>query len=257
MSTPLQPGQTIIFLGDHTTPDDLGYVAIIRDVLARFFPKLGLRLISAGSRGQTATGLGSQAMMEIITSSKPDWLVVGIGLTDAMREPIVGKAIQDARDARTNREEDEAAATFGPELGLRRENLGPISDIGREPEPVTEQLGAFKSSMSLALKRLRSAGIGVVVMTTVLTDTDPKSVTNRVLRVYNQAIREVALESEALVVDVEKAYRDVLDRALNYKQKLALASPTGVLNAQGEALLARTVLSGLSLLPQPGWRPSG
>src|SRR5438034_6940189 len=82
----ISPGQSVFFIGDHTTPDDPGYVGIIAGVLARFHPELRLTLISAGSRGQSAAGLRSQAMLEILTTSRPDWLVIGIGLADAMRE---------------------------------------------------------------------------------------------------------------------------------------------------------------------------
>ena len=93
------------------------------------------------------------------------------------------------------------------------------------------------------------------VLTTVLVGNDPNTPVNRVLRSYNRAIRSAALESDALLVDVEKACKNILDRAVNYKQSVALASSTGLINAQGEALLARTTLNALGLLPQPGQRP--
>jgi lysophospholipase L1-like esterase len=253
--TPLQPGQTLIFLGDHTTPDEQGYVATFRDVLARFFPNLRPRLISAGSPGQTAKGLASQALAQIVTSSRPDWLVVGLGLTDAFRELAVKRELEEIGSGQARREQDEAEATFGPELRVRRQHLGPVSDVGPDPEPPVENAATFQQDLGLALKGFASAGVNLAVLTTLLAGCNPHSSTNRVLKVYNQAIRAAAEESGALLIDVEKASRDVLDRALNYKQTLALTTPTGEANAQGQALLARTVLNGFGVLPQPGWRP--
>ena len=69
-------GQTLMFLGDHTSPDKPGYVAVVREVLGRFFPGLNLNLISAGGPGQTAGGLGSGALQDLLTSSRPDWRCV-------------------------------------------------------------------------------------------------------------------------------------------------------------------------------------
>src|SRR5438105_5994754 len=82
-----EPGQTVLFIGDHTSPDDPGYVGVISTVLGRFHPLLKLNLISAGSRGQSAAGLRSRAMMQILTSSRPDSLAIGLGLADAASEP--------------------------------------------------------------------------------------------------------------------------------------------------------------------------
>ena len=255
LTTPLKPGQTLIFLGDHTSPDDLGYVSILRDVLDRFYPKLQLRLISAGSRRQTASALGSQALTEIITSSKPEWLIVGIGLSDALREPVVQTAMQNPQSVEAYREEAEAEAAFGPEHRVSRRGLGPVSDVGRIPELNILNVSAFETDMTAALTRFSAAGINVVVLTTILAGADLHSTLNGVLSSYNKAIRAAAQVSGSLLIDVEKAYRDILDRALNYKQSVALASPVGEINAQGTALLARTVLSGLEILPQSGWRP--
>ena len=37
-----EPGQTVLFIGDHTSPDDPGYVGVISTVLGRFHPLLKL-----------------------------------------------------------------------------------------------------------------------------------------------------------------------------------------------------------------------
>jgi hypothetical protein len=103
----------------------------------------------------------------------------------------------------------------------------------------------------------KAAGVNLAVLTTALAGDDPHSTTNHVLRVYNRAIRGAANDADALMIDIEKAFREIMDRALTYKQKVALSAATGEANAQGQALLARVVLNGLGVLPEPGRRPKG
>ncbi|MEO8286771.1 MAG: hypothetical protein ABI670_10095 [Chloroflexota bacterium] len=251
----IQPGHTIIFLGDHTSPDDAGYVRVLQDVISRFHSGLNANLISAGSRGQTASGLRSPLLMQIVTSSKPDWLVVGIGLGDAMREPIARRLLDEYRQQQARSEADEAEQTFGPEFRVRREDMGPASDIGREPELELLNLAAFQSDLTAALSELEAAGVRPAVLTTIMVGNDPLNPVNGVLKLYNRAIREAAKETGSLMIDIERAFKDIFDRAGNYKQKVSLTGPTGELNAQGMALLARTILAGFGVLPYPGYRP--
>jgi hypothetical protein len=252
--TPIQPSQTLLFLGDHTSPGDAAYVGIMGGIISRFHPDLHLNLLSSGSPGQTARGLRSATLLEIIVSSKPDWLVIGIGLTDALREPEVLRYRELAAQP-LPRESAEAEATFGPLMSMKGYRLAPVDDLGREPDPVLHNLESFATDFRAALTELRKSGVNCAVLTTVLVGGDPNTKVNRVLRSYNRAIRTAALDTEALLIDVEKACKNILDRAVNYKQQVALASSSGLINAQGEALLARTTLNAFGLLPQPGQRP--
>jgi hypothetical protein len=111
----LQPGQTIIFIGDHSSPDSPGYVAIIRGILERFHPALNLNLISAGGPGQTAAGLASQAMRELLTSARPDWVSVALGLHDAAGEPDLVRQMLEYRQRLEATAELEADETIGLE----------------------------------------------------------------------------------------------------------------------------------------------
>src|SRR3954464_15537416 len=147
----LQPGQTLIFLGDHTSPDHLGYVRVMQEVLSHFYPQLSTNLITAGSQGQTAVGLRRHELMQILASSKPDWLVIGIGLGDAMREPAARRLLDAYRKRQTETEPDDAECTFGPEIRVKRSDLGPASDMGREPDFQLYNLDAFRSDLADAL----------------------------------------------------------------------------------------------------------
>ena len=242
--SPLQftPGQTIIFLGDHTSPDEPGYVSLVREVLQRFYPQLGLRLITAGSRGQSAAGLGSREMMDLLSSARPDWMVIGIGLADALREPAAHRLLEEAARAERDASEPALDDTFGPEL---------------RPQPARQENAAtslvklddFAHNLALAVQRLQEAGVRVALLTTIVLGNRIEHPANHVVSAYNRAIREQGEVAGALLVDVERAFRDVIDRAANYKQKVTLTGPGGELNAQGQALIARTLLVAFGLLP--------
>jgi lysophospholipase L1-like esterase len=234
-------------MGDHTSPDDPGYVGLISTVLGRFYPLLRLNMISAGSKGQSASGLRSRAMMDILTSSRPDWLAIGLGLADAAREPEAVKLMREHRE-RLASEDQALETTFGPK---HRSGIGDRDR--RELELV--RLVAFRRDLGAAVAELLAAGVRPILLTTTPFDNDRDNPANLVLAAYNKAIRELAQEHTAPLVDLERAFRDVFDRAANYKQKVALVGPEGNLNAQGQSLVARTFLQAFDLLPGAGSRP--
>lgn len=249
----LQHGETLIFLGDHTSPDNPGYIEIIRTVTERFYPDLHLRLISAGAKGQSAAGLRSQALLEIITSSHPDYLVIGVGLTDALREPAASTVLENYR-ARMAERDQAIESTFGPEYQPHIEEREPVSDSGPAPGLELHRIEAFEDNLRAVIEALRAHGVRTVLMTTVLLANDPHYPLNIFLRAYSKTMREIAGSEGMPLVDVEKAFRDILDRAANYKQKAVLMGPDGALNAQGETLIARTFLDTFGLLPSPGFK---
>jgi lysophospholipase L1-like esterase len=250
----LQPRQAILFLGDHTSPDEPGYVRLLGDILARFHPNLNLNLISAGSKGQTAQGLRSRTLLDMLISSKPNWVVLNIGLSDALREPAL-KAMLEEYGKRQEASDLAAEMTLGPEHRVRANDLGPVSDVGRPPEPQWERLEAFKSDLAQVCTELDQASVGRILITPVVAGDDLANPLNLALLAYSRAITQVARGQAAPLVDAHRAFRDVLDRAITYKQRVALASARGELKAQGQALLARTLLQAAGLLPYPGYRP--
>ncbi len=70
-----------------------------------------------------------------------------------------------------------------------------------------------------------------------------------VFQEYSRAVRAAGDEVGVTVVDVERAFIDLIDRASNYKQRVVLAEPDGALNQQGQTLVARTFLRSVQLLP--------
>jgi lysophospholipase L1-like esterase len=244
-----------MFLGDQTSPDNPGYVAVISEVLARFHPELGLNIISAGSPGQTAGGLQSRALLDLLISSHPDWLVINIGLADALREPQLGGLLARYGAFMATAEAKQEDDTLGPEHRIRQSFLGPHSDSGTLPSIEWTRLPSFQSHVTTALQQLRAAGISSIVMTTVAVGNDLQHPLNLVMRSYNRVLREVASHAAIPLIDVDRAFRSVLERAINYRQRVALANHVGEANPQGQALIARTFLNTFGLLPQSGLRP--
>jgi hypothetical protein len=225
----------------------------MREVLGRFHPELRLNLVSVGSPGQTASSLRSPRLMEIVASAHPDLLVIGVGLADAMREPVTRRLID--RYRATRQAEVEEDSVFGAEHRVDVRALGPASDVGASPEPALEYLETFQADLSADVRDFLSVGLGCVLVTSILVGNDLENPANDVLRLYSRAIRRVAEEQEVAVADADRAFRDLFTRAATYKQKVEVTGATGELNAQGQALLARTVLSALGLLPSVGYRP--
>jgi len=248
----LQPGQTLIFLGDHTSPDDPGYVAIVRDVLARFHPELRPNLISAGSRGQKASALRSPELMALLASSRPDWLVIGMGLADALGEPAAAGLLAKDRE-RASLDSASLDATFGP-VHLPQASLDePVADSGPKVDPALEKIGAFERNLTAALGDLAAAGVRAALLTLTTPGPDRFYAISAVLNAYSRAIRRVAEAHDAILVDVNLAFRNLFDRAADYKQTVSLTGPHGGLNAQGQTLIARTFLDAFGVLPHPGF----
>lgn len=250
-----QPGQTVLFLGDHTAPGEEGFVRVVRDVLARFYPALNLNLISAGSSGQTARGLNSQALMDILLSSHPGWVAINIGLGDVLREPEL-QARLDEYTRHKAEAEDDFSSTLGPEHRVDPTSLGPVSDVGKELPASLKRLDSFTESLQEAVKKLQRGGVEPILFTSIVLGSDSLNPINLALRQYNRAIREVAAEHNSPLVEIERPFHDLIDRAANYKQVVSLTTPNGKVNAQGEALLARNFLGTFGVLPAPGFRPS-
>jgi lysophospholipase L1-like esterase len=251
----LEAGQTVLFVGDHAPPDEGGYVALMGDVLRRFHPNLALNLIRAGSPLQTAAGIASERFLALVTSSRPDWLSLSLGLADASREPELSTLVADYRRTRQARESD-ADSTIGHSHhpGGR---LTVEQSSGHAPPTSTESwqlLPAFRENLAEAISKLVFAGVRPVLHTPIAVGDDTPYPLNLALKAYARVIRELAREFGAVLVDDDRAFRDLLDRATTYKQHVALADWGGRVNPQGEALLSRAFLQAFGLLPHPGQR---
>lgn len=238
-----------MFLGDHTSPDAEGYVRVVRQVLARFHPTLHPNLISTGSSEQTARALNTDSLLNLLHSSKPDWLIIGIGLADALREPLLAPLVEQYK---MDIDADAAADTT---FGREQKTNGSVPGGKKVESYRLSRIELFESNLSEAVVRLNSAGIRPVLLTTVLVGQDPAYPLNSILKTYNRSVRDVARRHDLPLVDIERSFADLFSRAGQYKQKVSLAGYRGEISPQGEALLARTFLQAFDLLPYPGFRP--
>src|SRR5690349_14079100 len=78
---PVQPGQTMLFLGDSITAATPGYLDVLHQVLSHSRPDLGLQLINAGIQGNTIRDLQARLDRDVL-ARRPDWVVICIGAND-------------------------------------------------------------------------------------------------------------------------------------------------------------------------------
>ncbi|HUS15144.1 MAG TPA: SGNH/GDSL hydrolase family protein [Chloroflexia bacterium] len=115
-------------------------------------------------------------------------------------------------------------------------------------QPQGVPLAEFEARYDALLGRLEAARIGVVLMTIPVIGSDaPESPLPDPAR-YNEAIAALAVRHGLRLVDIHRAFRDVYERALHYKQQVLLTTDGIHPNPQGNALIARTLVTHLGLL---------
>src|SRR6516225_6673743 len=81
---PLKKGKRILFLGDSITQAGAapgGYVAIVKEALAKKHPDLGIEVIGAGISGNRVPDLEARLERDVI-EKKPSLVVIYIGIND-------------------------------------------------------------------------------------------------------------------------------------------------------------------------------
>jgi lysophospholipase L1-like esterase len=89
----IEPGQTIVFVGDSITdcgrraqaaPLGEGYVRMINDLITARYAELNPRIINAGTGGHTVLDLFNRWSDDVIRH-QPDWVSVKVGINDVHR----------------------------------------------------------------------------------------------------------------------------------------------------------------------------
>lgn len=81
---PFKPTDTIIALGDSATDDLQGWFSIFRHILNITVPEADFTYINAGISNNT-TSEALRRMQRDVLSYEPDWVIVNLGLFDAIR----------------------------------------------------------------------------------------------------------------------------------------------------------------------------
>jgi acyl-CoA thioesterase-1 len=77
----LQPGQTLVCLGDSITQNDMGYCAMLATLIAASYPERGIRVVNAGIGGHKAPDMLARLERDVL-AHRPDWVTVNVGIND-------------------------------------------------------------------------------------------------------------------------------------------------------------------------------
>lgn len=110
-------------------------------------------------------------------------------------------------------------------------------------------LEAYKENMTALVDRIQAAGAKVILLTATPIHEDFDNDENRMLSQYNAFLRNLAEQKDALLVDLDRAFR----HALSFKRRDDnLLTTDGVhMNPRGNRLMARSILRALGAT---GWQ---
>ncbi len=77
----VQPGQTLVCLGDSLTQNAVGYAGMLAAVIAATYPERNIRVVNAGIGGNKIHDLLARVDRDVL-AHKPDWVTVSIGVND-------------------------------------------------------------------------------------------------------------------------------------------------------------------------------
>jgi lysophospholipase L1-like esterase len=174
-------------------------------------------------------------LQQVLRHRRPD---LGLRLINA---GIAGNTIRDLR-ARLDRD-----------VLARRPDwvvicIGANDYFGAARGPGGVPLSEFEAGYRALVERLQSAGIDPVLLTIPVIGSDEEDSPIPDPRAYNAAIQALAQSAGLRLVDVHRAFYAVYERAVQYKQVIALSTDGIHPNSQGHALIARTLVQELGLL---------
>jgi lysophospholipase L1-like esterase len=174
-------------------------------------------------------------LQQVLRHRRPD---LGLRLINA---GIAGNTIRDLR-ARLDRD-----------VLARRPDwvvicIGANDYFGAARGPSGVPLAEFETGYRALVERLQRAGIDPVLLTIPVIGSDEEDSPIPDPRAYNAAIQALAQSAGLRLVDVHRAFYAVYERAVQYKQVIALSTDGIHPNSQGHALIARTLVQELGLL---------
>ncbi len=191
----LHDQQQIIMLGDSITEgeDPDGYVNLTRMMLEQLYPDQSIYVANAGKGGNTCIDMLERLERDVLRF-KPDWVTISVGVND------VSKATAE-----------------------------PLREPGATGLPVA----MFRAKVEELIHRIKDNGSQVALFTTTVVKEDLSSAENGKLAYYNNVLRNLAEENHCVLVDMDRAFRQVLSPL----QKSGMAA-SGVLTGDGVHMLA-------------------
>lgn len=191
----LHDQQQIIMLGDSITEgeDPDGYVNLTRMMLEQLYPDKSIYVANAGKGGNTCIDMLERLERDVLRF-KPDWVTISVGVND------VSKTAN-----------------------------GALPQSGDTGLPVT----TFRAKVEEIIHRIKANGSQVALFTTTVVKEDLSLAENGKLVFYNNALRDLARENQCVLVDMDRAFRQVLSPL----QKTGMTA-SGVLTSDGVHMLA-------------------
>lgn len=212
----LQDTHRIVCLGDSITQvgeNPGGYVWLFRHYLNDLYPQLHLEVINAGISGNKSPDMLARFQTDVL-DKKPDLLTISVGVNDVWHGFYDNHPLGD-----------------GPR-GV------PLED--------------YRKNVDEMIRRARSSGIRVVILSATVIHEDLKGPENTKAEKYNAALKDLAGHYHLLFVDYQKPFRALITA---YRQDTGardnLLTVDGVhMNAEGNRVMAHTLLSALGVSPE-------
>jgi len=192
----LKDKQLLITLGNSITEggeQPEGYVSLMRKVLEVLYPEQTLYITNVGIGGHKSTDMNDRFERDVL-QYKPDWVTISVGVNDVWH--------------------------------------GFYDNHPKGDGPRGVPVPMYKEKVTDMILRARTINTKVALFTATVIKEDLSSPENKKLVQYNKAVREMAKKHKCLLVDMDKAFRQVLQPL----QKPGMAD-RGVLTNDGVHML--------------------
>ena len=215
LPVPLRNVRRIVCLGDSITQGGEspgGYVWLLRRYLAALYPDQNIEVINAGISGHKSTDMVARFQRDVL-DQKPDLVTISVGVNDVWH--------------------------------------GFYDNHARGDGPRGVPLDAYRRNVEEMVSRARAGGARVVLLSTTIIHEDLASPENNKLVGYNRALRQIARRHNVLFVDFQQPFQQIIRayRTTTGARDLLLTTDGVHMNAQGNKVMAHTLLSGLGVSP--------
>lgn len=209
----LQGVRRVVCLGDSITqfgegPD--GYVWLVRHYLKNLYPQEGIETLNAGISGNESTDMIARFQHDVL-DKKPDLVTISVGVNDVWH--------------------------------------GFYDNHPKGDGPKGVKLEDYRMNVDSMVRQAIAVGAKVVILSTTVIDEDLNSGENRKAKKYNEALREIAGMHGCTFIDFQRPFRTLITdyrRTTGGKDNLLTVDGVHV-NAQGNKVMAHTILSGLGI----------
>ena len=203
----------VVCLGDSITQGGEGpggYVWLVRHYLKALYPEQNIETINAGISGHKSNDMLARYKRDVL-DKKPDLVTISVGVNDVWHGFYDGHPKGD-----------------GPR-GISVED--------------------YTKNVDTMVTQAQEAGAKVVILSTTVIYENLNSPENRKAEKYNEALREIARNHHCEFVDFQRPFRSLISTYRNVTggHDNFLTGDGVHMNAEGNKVMAHTILSGLGI----------